>query len=325
MLRRSCARCFFVQQAVPIVPQGVLPPSDSESAAAAANSVLVGYLLTRQPSVQHALHPLEQEMGFLLEREYSRYCRHSNFDNKNPDAESATAFFAARGLALDSWNRQDKTAIQKDYFNLDTYREATRVTLERYSPAKRIGPADFFDPFAEELKKGPPARRNLQRRLEETMLLIVKDAASGKWTVPAREVNNNNNRDGAAAVAVPAASKAPRYSLRTAVEQALLADHSSSIDAYIFGNAPQGVLQWGEGQAPLPRGASSDDSKQQLFIYIASYLSGRPNFEPLEQRRPQNVADHAWVTRSELADYEFAHPDMYSLLRDVTLDTSMRT
>ncbi len=271
----------------------------------------------RQPSVLHSLHPLEQEMGFVLDREHARYCRHQQNSQNPSDAESATAFFSNRGINLDSWNRHDKTAIQRDFFNLDAYREATRVTLERFEPGARTMPADFVDPFADGLAGGPPVRHSVQRRLDEVLLLIVKQAADGKWTVPARKIDRGNGASTAEEGKTSAA-----FSLRTEVESAILEDHKSGLDAFIFGNAPQGVLQWGAaapggGGAPLPRGAPRGETGHQLFVYVASYLVGRPRFDAAVH------ADHAWVTRKELADYDFAHPDMFSLLQDISIDTGV--
>jgi large subunit ribosomal protein L46 len=313
MLRRSTALRFFSQQTIPVVPQGVLPNAgSSEGKKAAAAQCLVGYLLTRQPAVQHSLHPLEQELGFVLDREHQRYCRHQQ-GQAPTDAESANAFFSSRGIALDSWNRHDKTQIQRDFFNLDAQREATKITLDRYEPARRITKADFVDPFDAALKTGPPPRHSIQRRLDETLLLIVRDGATGKWTVPAREAASSSG-----------------FSLRTQVEDAILADHNGALDAYMFGNAPQGVLQWSSEAAEaaaegkcLPRGAPASEATRQMFIYVASYLTGRPNFAPVERRLPANAADHAWVTRRELADYEYVHDDMYALLSDIVMDTNL--
>lgn len=300
MLSRTPIRSFFAQHNIPVVPQGVIKPPFTPSY---TRKILVGYLLCRQPSIQHTLHPLEQELAFVLDREYGRYQRH-------PTADTATHFFKERGLSIDSWNRQEAGAVQRDFFNLESHRDATRQTLERYEPAKRLTKGDFFDPVAFcESEHQPPARHTVQRRLDDFLYLIVKSAETGKWTVPSRE-------------------REPTHSLRTAVEVNILADHKNGVDAYIFSNAPQGVLQWKEGDegtsiaaVPLPRGAAKEEATgQQLFVFCASYLSGRPNFDTLMP----HVSDHAWVTRHELADYEFDHPDMFSLLRDVATDTKLR-
>jgi large subunit ribosomal protein L46 len=295
MLSRSPIRSFFAQHNIPVVPQGAISPPFTP---AYTKRLLVGYLLCRQPSVQHSLHPLEQELGFVLDREYARYPRH-------PAADTATHFFKERGIAIDSWNRQDASAVQRDFFNLESSRDATRQTLERYEPAKRVVAADFFDPTAL-TADAPPPRHTVQRRLDDFLYLIVKNGPEkgGKWTVPSAE------RDA-------------KHSLRTAAEINILSDHNKGVDAYLFSNAPQGVLQWKESSStssslePLPAGANRDEATaQQLFVFCASYISGRPVFA--------NVADHAWVTRHELADYEFDHPDMFSLLRDITTDSKLR-
>ncbi len=293
MLSRTPIRSFFAQHNIPVVPQGAIcPPFSSPT-----TTISVGYLLTRQPTVQHSLHPLEIEFGFVLDREYSRYPRH-------PNTPSAVDFFKERALSIDSWNRQDSGQIQRDFFNLESHRDATRQTLERFEPAKRLTKADFFDPCDEEvLAKGPPARQSLQRRLDDYLYLIVKQkGADGKWTVPSRERTDAT------------------HSLRTAVEATLLQDHSRGVDAYFFSNAPQGVLQWKNSTEPLPRGASKTEANKQLFVFTASYLSGRPKFDLVVPE----VEDHAWVTRHELSDYQFEHPDMFSLLRDITTDTRLR-
>ena len=83
------------------------------------------------------------------------------------------------------------------------------------------------------------------------------------------------------------------------------------------------MLQWGkDAKDALPQGASREDAKhKQLFVFCASYLTGRPSFESVIEKKPS--ADHAWVTRHELADYEYDHDDMFSLLKDITTDTKL--
>jgi hypothetical protein len=291
MLSRTVPRRFFAQHNVPIVPQGaIIPP-------VATPALRVGYLLCRQPVVQHAPHPLEYELAVAVDREMRRYPRH-------PGADTATHFMQQRGLSIDVLNRQDVAAIQRDMFGLDAHREAMRTTAERYEPARRLTPADFFDPCDPALAEQPPKRQTLQRRLDDYLYLIVRGAASGKWTVPAR-------------------GRQPGHSLRTAVEAAIIADHGGALDAYLFGNAPLAVVADappGEGAAAAVASppAPSGSVPPQLFLFTATYLSGRPSFGAAMQPA---VADHAWVTRRELADYEFELPGMFAALRDITTDT----
>jgi large subunit ribosomal protein L46 len=277
-MQRTLLRRFFGQHTTPVVPQ-VAAPYDGPL------RISVGYLLYRNQVVKHDPHPLEQEMAFLLDREHQRYSRH--------DAESATHFFASRGLSVDTWGRVDPKAINDDFFALDAYQDAVTATTQRWAPTKRLCAADFADPFA--AGAAPPARHTLNRALHDFLYLIVQDAASGKWTVPA-------------------APRQERESLRTTLSRALAEHHGGALDTYTFSNSPQCVLQ---PPAPLDGAAPAAD-REQLYIYNTVYLAGRPAFDRLAPA----CADHAWVTRAELPQYDFADDRLLAMLRDVTMDAT---
>lgn len=265
----SSSRGFHSQHRTPIIPQVQVRDGPT------TQRVYVGYLLHRNQVVKHTPHPLEVEMGYLLEREQHRYSRHES-------TESATAFFASRGQTMDVQNRADANQIRANFFGLELYQDAMKVVLQRYTPERRVAPADVWQPAA--LSDVPPPRHTLHRKLDDFLYLIVQEASTGKWTIP-----HTARRD--------------EESLRMTADRAISTHNSEGLDCYVWSNAPQATVRMTEDNA-------------RLFIYTATYLAGRPAFASFEPT-PQ---DHAWVTRHEMLQYRdsFKSPELLAALRDIS-------
>lgn len=237
---RLPGRCFHAQHRTPVIPQlpveNTSPPSTTR--------VLVGYLLHRHPVVKHTPHPLEMEMGYLLDREHQRYCRHET-------SESATHFMGQRGLSIDVMNRTDAREIQGNFFGLELYQDAMRVVLQRYRPERRVTPHDLWDP-SELSETAPPTRHTINRRLDDYLYLIVQDEADGKWTVPQTTLKE-------------------KETLRMAADRAISTHNSDALDCFVWSNAPQATVL-----------NTVDNSR--LFVYSATYLMGRPKFAEFEPK-----------------------------------------
>ncbi|KAK7199053.1 39S mitochondrial ribosomal protein L46 [Novymonas esmeraldas] len=272
------ARCrsFHSQHRTPVLPQAHVQDG------ATTQRVHVGYLLHRSQTVKHTPHPLEVEMGYLLEREQHRYSRHESTD-------SATAFFASRGQSMDVLGRSDPNHIKANFFGLELYQDAMRVVLQRYSPARRTTASDVWRP--EELGDAPPPRHTLHRKLDDYLYLIVQEAATGLWGIP-----HTPRRD--------------TESLRMTADRAIAQHHGDGLDCHVWSNAPQATVL-------LP------EDNTRLFVYSATYLSGRPHFDTCEPT-PQ---DHAWVTRQELLQYAaaFKSHELLQALRDISADSTFET
>ncbi|KAL7698151.1 39S mitochondrial ribosomal protein L46 [Lotmaria passim] len=269
----SC-RTFHSQHRTPIMPQvRVADPLPTQR-------VHVGYYIHRNQIVKHTPHPLEVEMGYLLEREQQRYSRHES-------TESATAFFASRGQSMDVLNRTDVNQIRGNFFGLELYQDAMKVVLQRYTPEQRVTPADVWSP-AEMSDEAPPPRHTLHRKLDDFLYLIVQEAETGKWTIP------HTARKG-------------DESLRMTADRALSTHNAEGLDCFFWSNAPQATVLLAE-------------ENTRLFIYAATYLSGRPLFDSFEP----TPRDHAWVTRQELLQYSdsFKSPELMRALRDISADST---
>eukprot|EP00758_Cryptobia_borreli_P002216 Tbor_TRINITY_DN2865_c1_g1::TRINITY_DN2865_c1_g1_i1::g.23217::m.23217/K17427/MRPL46; large subunit ribosomal protein L46 len=289
MFRKSASLLFHSQHRTPIIPQSPVPsqplPGDI--------TVYVGYLLHRSPSVKHDPHPIENEMAFMLEREHKRYARH--------EAETATHFMINRQQSVDSWGRQDPNDIVSNFFGLDIYQDALKNVLQRYLPQSRLTKHDFVDLFSDEMQQAtnePPKRHTIDRALDDYLFLIVKDKATGMWSIPS-------------------VAREPHETLRMTVDRALHTNHNGAVVSYLWSNAPQGVIR---GYSNGDTRKNEEEGKKCLtFIYNATYLSGRPSFDSITPA----VVDHAWVTRNELKQYSmtgYVHPDMLEVLRDIAPD-----
>lgn len=289
----SGRRAFHSQHRTPILPQVHVEPEKG----VIIRPARVGYLLQRNQIVKHTPHPLETEMSFLLEREHQRYARHEN-------SESATHFFASRGQTLDALNRSDPAAVRANFFGLELYQDAMKVVLQRYHPEARVTAADLWDP-AGLSPDAPPVRHTLSRQLDDYLYLIVREAASGKWTVPS-------------------SARRERETLRMTADRALSTHHKDGIDHYIWSNAPQAVVQnpnTAQKSNAADGTSGSSSSSEPLFVFVATYLSGRPDFGGIEPK----VSDHAWVTRREMRQYrrEFASEELLEALLDIAADSTM--
>lgn len=286
-MKHSVIRKFFSQHRTPIVPQiPVETPLVVDNKA-----IRVAYLLTRNQVVKHNAHPLETEMGYLIDREHQRYSRH--------DVETATHFLASRGQTMDVANRVEPGQIEGDYFNLELYQDAMKVMLQRYSPQKRVTPHDFYDPCNAELASKPPQRTALNRALDDFLYLIVKDKDTGKWTLPSD-------------------ARAENETLRMTLDRSIFQQLGDSMDCYVWSNAPTAVLKSAADPTASPKGAT----EVLTFVFNATYLAGRPKMENL------NISDHAWVRRCELPQYSvdgYQHDDMLDVLMDITLDSVFDT
>lgn len=278
-MKGSTLRRFYSQHRTPILPQVPV----ATPLVVGQKLLRVGYVLCRNQVVKHSPHPLETEYAYALEREHQRYCRHEG-------SESAVHFLASRGQSIDSLQRTDAAAIEGNFYGIEAYQDAMRVVLQRFQPEKRVLAADYADPFATSALTEPPPRTTLHRALDDFLYLIIKDKDSGKWTVPTT-------------------ARMERESLRMTVDRAL-ALNGDGFDSYVWSNAPQAVLK---EEAP----ASSGANELLTFLFSATYLTGRPNFDAM------NAAGHAWVRRCELPQYtEFAHPGMLDALMDISLDST---
>ncbi|EAN94033.1 hypothetical protein C3747_10g335 [Trypanosoma cruzi] len=235
---RLSGRSFHTQHRTPIIPQ--MPGGDTVPGS--NTGVLVGYLLHRHPVLKHTPHPLEMEMGFLLEREHQRYCRHEA-------SESATHFMGQRGLSIDVMNRTDPRETKGNFFGLDLYQDAMRVVLQRYKPERRVTPQDLWNP-SELSDTTPPSRHSIHRKMDDYLYLIIQDAASSKWTVPYTALKD-------------------RETLRMGVDRAIAKHNSDALDCYVWSNAPQATV-------------SNNVDNTRLFMYAATYLMGRPRFSEFE-------------------------------------------
>ncbi|EPY32794.1 Mitochondrial ribosomal protein L17 (ISS) [Strigomonas culicis] len=192
---------------------------------------------------------------------------------------------ASRGQSLDLLNRTDANQIKGNFFGLESYQDAMRVVLQRYRPERRVTAADLYDPA--QLTDAPPRRHTLHRRLDDYLYLIVQDAATGRWTVPRT-------------------ARAEGESLRMTLDRAVSSHHGDALDCYVWSNAPQATVLL-------------EQENTRLFLYVATYLSGRPNFATVEPA----LKDHAWVTRSELLQYKdtFASAHLVEALTDIAADS----
>ncbi|EPY24523.1 39S ribosomal protein L46, mitochondrial [Angomonas deanei] len=246
----------------------------------------VGYVLQRGQIVKHNPHPLETEFAYLLEREHQRYSRHEA-------SESATQFLAARGQTMDLLNRSDVNQIKANFFGLEIYQDAMKVALQRYKPEDRVTPADKWNPAAL-AEDEPPVRHTLHRKLEDYLYLIVRGEKSGRWMVP-----YTARKEG--------------ESLRMTCDRAISVHHGEGIDSYTWSNAPQATIPFTDEQGQAAR----------LFLYVSTYLSGRPNFDTTEPK----LKDHAWVSRRELLQYsdQFHSKALLEALRDITADSTFES
>lgn len=245
--------------------------------------VRAGYLLHRHPIVKHAPHPLEVEMGYLLDREHQRYSRHEAVD-------SATTHFTNRGQSIDVLNRTDAAQIRGNFFGLELYQDAMKVVLQRYKPEPRITPLDMWSPA--NLDDGaPPPRHSLQRKLDDYLYLIVQETSTGRWTIP-----HTPRADG--------------ETMRMAVDRGISSHHADGLDCYLWSNAPQATVLLKE-------------ENTQLFIFSATYLTGRPHFPSVEP----TSSNHAWVTRHEMLQYRdrFKCKELLDAILDISVDGVFET
>ena len=201
------------------------------------------------------------------------------------DSDTLNQFMSSRDQTVDAWGRSDPNQITSNYFGLEMYQDSLKTVLNRYKPLPRTLDGDFVDLLAEQTTAAPPKRHTIQRALTDYLFLLTK-GADGKWGVPTVEREEHET-------------------LRMSLDRAVNDHHKGAIDTFTFSNAPQAVIKHTEG-----------DREVRTFIYNVVYLAGRPDFATL------GCADHAWVTRGEMRQYDghYSHPEALSVLRDIAPD-----
>lgn len=64
---------------------------------------------------------------------------------------------------------------------------------------------------------------------------------------------------------------------------------------------------------PIAHYVTPNNQQDKTFFYHCLYLNGRPPFKKLQAK----WADHAWVTRQELLDYEFVDAEYKKVAYDM--------
>lgn len=316
----SSFRLFHSQHRTPILPQ--LHTSEPSEAPDTAPEIFVGYLLHRHPVVKPVLHPVERQLGFLVDRQHQLYSRH-------PTDPSSVHFFRDRQhQSMDIKQRTDPVEIQRDFFGLEGYQEALQASLQRYVECpSRLKPGDFVPVEAHASSStgspSPPTRHTLQRKLDDYLYLIVRYASHESGVADNDSLGKIVKQCGwASRWGIPFALRSPRETLKMTAQRCLQEPHQARVDYYLWSNAPQGCL-------PLMR--CSDKKKKEkgasegpsLFLYSATYLAGKPNFKAVQPA----IDEHAWVSRREMLQYrdEFASSQLLELLQDVSADAYFET
>lgn len=115
-------------------------------------------------------------------------------------------------------------------------------------------------------------RYALNRKYTDRLFLIVKDGRTGKWKFP-EGVRENP------------------YTMRQACQIKFEADMDRRCAGYFMSHTPMAHYQ------------NPENELDKTFFYHVLYLVGRPPFKRLS--RVEHWADHAWVTRHEILEYDF--------------------
>lgn len=113
-------------------------------------------------------------------------------------------------------------------------------------------------------------RRSLLRKMQSRLYLIIKDSKTGKWKFPDVERPNP-------------------LTLRWAAQLWFKRQMAPFVAGHFYANHPMAHYEFDDGTV--------------LFFYHCLYLRGRPPFKRLY--RKYGWADHAWVTRTQLLEYDF--------------------
>ncbi len=128
-------------------------------------------------------------------------------------------------------------------------------------------------------------RYSILRRQTSRLYFIVKDTKSGKWKFPD-------------------VVRANPLSMRFAAQLRFQQDMNRRVLAYFIAHTPIGHYE------------NPQNSNERTFFFHCLYISGRPPFKKMENE----WSDHAWVTRQELLEYEFADDQykraIYNMLYD---------
>lgn len=148
---------------------------------------------------------------------------------------------------------------------------------------------DLKDAWKEELAQFQPAsreteadrtgdRRSLQRKLEETLVLVVKQqiGAESHLLLP-----QGQRRDG--------------ETMRQTAERVLRERCGSDIDVVVYGNAPCGFYKY-----KYPVAERRETVGAKVFFYRAGYRSGRVAETTSDDAKKSTPVEYEWLDRTEL-------------------------
>eukprot|EP01062_Namystynia_karyoxenos_P037996 TRINITY_DN27629_c0_g1_i1.p2 TRINITY_DN27629_c0_g1~~TRINITY_DN27629_c0_g1_i1.p2 ORF type:complete len:315 (+),score=64.49 TRINITY_DN27629_c0_g1_i1:70-1014(+) len=209
------------------------------------HTLRVGYILQREAVVTPEVHPLQRSFEALADEEYTKYPR------------SAGNISEVIKKELPDASKSLQSGMQP-YWKEPRFQQQELSIMRTFRVGRRLTPADIED---------TTQRHTLQRRLQERLFFIVRDAKTGAWRFPE-------------------AVRAQGESLRSTVDRALLAHHRGAIETFMPTNAPAGYVR-------------HSDTETTHFFQVF-YLTGMPVL-PVE-----GSDEHAWVTRHELREYRFS-------------------
>mmetsp|Transcript_5305 Transcript_5305/g.7825 ORF Transcript_5305/g.7825 Transcript_5305/m.7825 type:complete len:345 (+) Transcript_5305:88-1122(+) len=248
--------------------------------------ISVAYILTRKESITPDRHPLQQMENQQNINERNHFARHNFSDLWQYGAQWQREF----SKLPDKKKKKSVADLASERFDLReapkrSEREETLYQCSlggnRFTPHEQY----FFSTFEPQAKHTladfEQSRKNLRRALYKPLYLIVKLQGKDTWCLPEAE------------------RRIPE-TLRLTAQTKFMSDMGELLQGYF------------DSHAPIAHMDRSDDD--QLFFYKTTYLAGRP---PLKRLTKEGWEDHAWVTREELADYEFENDNYRQILMDV--------
>ncbi|KAJ1677947.1 hypothetical protein EV182_005107 [Spiromyces aspiralis] len=244
------------------------------------STISAGVLLQRDPVVTP---PVD-----AFQKEYDAYMDWLKYQTADP---FPTEFYLKKGSTLEAqWKERENERRSVWYFEDKADRPKHKVKTSNSENEAIAGDAGR-EGLGAKIKLNPRETeadrkgdlRSLERKLERTLYLIVKDA-SQKWRLVEGELKENEV-------------------LRGAAERKLSESMGTNMDIWFVGNGPIGVHTSPKNKASVKMG------RARVFYMKAHIFSG--------QVRPQSkdTTDFAWVTKDEME--KIVEPEYWTDIKDM--------
>ncbi|KAH7061154.1 50S ribosomal subunit L30 [Macrophomina phaseolina] len=313
--RESISRRRFASAAAAAAVQGTsaasshIPPVSQAAAPQQAYQLRAGVVLSRPPILTRDLHPFEKAY-FLYQRRlnerlalpFTRYFYYkkgttADLEWKRKQKQRLTAardIGVYRAHGKEGWNDELLVGAQEsepDHQREALLKDAESTGIENVAEgAKKVEPAERPMSRVTEADKNND-QKSLNRMLQRTLYLLVKDP-SGRWQFPQDRLVGREN-------------------LHNAAERVLVQAGGINMNTWVVGNHPIGHYQFNFPKTIQNAEKGTEELGEKIFFMKARIMAGQANLA----ENKHGLTDFKWLAKEEIEPV--VTPGYWSAVQDM--------